>query len=627
MLRALKWLAVIVVVAVMLLVLGGSGYRYLFGAHTLDIEGQAPVHAGNVELPGPGWPHYGGDAGGHRFSPAAQISAANVANLEVAWIFSTGDLHNKTDGLHRSVAEGTPILVEDKLVFCTPFNEVIAVDPGTGSEQWRFDPAIDLGQQPANHFICRGVAHWSGAADECPSRILMGTNDGRLIAIDAATGQRCSRFGKGGEVRLDVGMELLWPGEFQVTSAPVVIDDTVVVGSSISDNQRVAAPRGTVRAFHAVSGEPLWEFDPIPRTAGSPEWLGAEPPVEGHANAWAPMSVDSERGLVFVPTSSPSPDFYGGLRPGDNRHANSVVALNAADGSVRWAYQLVHHDVWDYDLPAQPGLYTVWRDGRAHDIVAQVTKTGHVFVLERDSGEPFLPVEERPIPVSDVVGERMSPTQPIPVRPPAIVPSTVDPNDAFGLTWFDRRDCERQLRALRADGLFTPPSREGTLFYPFTGGGANWGGAAYDPRRNLLVINMSNLAHSVTIYPQSEFAAVREEYPDQDVEPMAGTPYADRRGVVLSALQLPCTPPPWGVIAGVDLASGEIVWRRALGTLRDLAGVPLEVGTPTFGGPIATAGDVIFIASGRFRAAPVGAARGRDPHHCRSGPWPRPAPL
>jgi quinoprotein glucose dehydrogenase len=396
---------------------------------------------------------------------------------------------------------------------------------------------------------------------------------------------------------LDVGVDLIWPGEFQITSPPVVIGDTVIVGSAISDNVRVAAPHGTVRAFDVRTGEPKWDFDPIPRTVGNPDWQGTEPPVEGHANAWAPMSADPERGLIFVPTSSPSPDFFGGLRPGDNRHANSVVALNVEDGAVHWAYQIVHHDVWDYDLPAQPGLYTVWRDGEAHDIVAQVTKTGHVFVLDRDTGKPFLPVTEKQIPATDIEGEVLSLTQPIPDAPPQLVPSRIKPGDAFGLTWFDKRACESRLSGLRAEGLFTPPTVEGTMFYPFTGGGANWGGAAYDPRRNLLIINMSSLVHEIALIPSEQIHVAREVFHDQDVAPMRGAPYGARRGVVLSPLKLPCNPPPWGIIAGVDLATGRIVWRRALGTIKDMAGLPMEVGTPTFGGPIATSGDIIFIAS------------------------------
>jgi len=358
----MKYLKIVLLLAVVLLLFligGGSGYRYLGGAHSLDVVGEASMHGGPANLPGPGWSNYGNDAGGHRFSSATQVTTDNVADLEIAWQFSTGDLQSKQSAIGQSIAEGTPILAEDVLVFCTPFNDVIALDPATGEQRWRFDANISLDQRPANGYVCRGVTHWrdTAASGDCASRILMGTNDGRLIAIDAKTGEACTDFGENGQVHLDVGMPLVWPGEFQitsppvvigdiVTSPPVVIGDIVVVGSAISDNVRVEAPRGTVRAFNARTGESVWDFDPIPRSGDSREWQGEQPPVEGHANAWAPMSVDHERGLVFVATSSPSPDFYGGLRPGDNRHANSVVALNADSGTVNWAYQIVHHDVW-----------------------------------------------------------------------------------------------------------------------------------------------------------------------------------------------------------------------------------------------------------------------------------------
>ena len=322
----------------------------------------------------------------------------------------------------------------------------------------------------------------------------LGTNDARLIALDLATGKRCPGFGEDGEVRIDPGIALVWPGEFQITSPPVTVGNTVVVGSSIGDNARVAAPKGSLRAFDASTGAPRWDWDPIPRSEDNPassSWRGTQPPKEGHANAWAPLAVDEERGLVIVPTSSPSPDFYGGLRPGDNRHANSVVALDGETGQVRWSFQTVHHDVWDYDLPSQPGLYSVWRDGRLHDVVAQVTKTGLVFVLDRDTGAPFLPIEERPVGQTGAPGEALSPTQPFPLQPPPLVPNRLSPDDAFGLTWFDRQACRKRIEDSLADGLFTPPSEQGTLLYPFTGGGANWGSAAYDPRRNLLVVNMN----------------------------------------------------------------------------------------------------------------------------------------
>ena len=593
---------VIVLLAGILSLLGGSMIWVLGGADALDIDGVAdPVgRPADTIAVGDGWQHYGGDAGGHRYSALSAITRDNVESLDVAWTYSTGDLLDKPQAMRRSATEGTPILVGDSLVFCTPFNDVIALDPGTGEQRWRFDAGADLEQRPANSFVCRGVSHWQdrSATGECASRIFTGTNDARLIAIDASNGRPCSGFGDNGEVRIDPGIDLRWPGEFQITSPPAIVGDTVIVGSAISDNARVAAPAGVVRAFDARTGAPRWDFDPIPRTTTSPDWQGLDVPVEGHANVWAPMSVDPERGLVFLPTTSPSPDFYGGLRPGDNRHANSVVALDGDTGEVAWGFQTVHHDVWDYDVPAQPGLYSVWRDGRAHEVVAQVTKTGMLFVLDRDTGEPFLPVEERPVPQGAVAGEALSPTQPFPVATPPIVPNTVSPDDAFGMTWFDRQVCRRRIENARAEGLFTPPSVEGTILLPFTGGGANWGGAAYDPTRNLLVVNMSNIAHHIQLFRADELETMREVHHDQEVAPQEGAPFGMKRETLLSPVDLPCTPPPWGIIAGVSLDSGAIVWRKTIGTTEDLsAGPGARLGTPTLGGPVITAGGLVFIGA------------------------------
>lgn len=599
----------LVLLAVLLLVLlsflGGSMIHYLDGAKALDIAGNATLvgrPAATVDI-GDGWPAYGGDAGGNRYSRLTQISATNVRSLDVAWEFRTGDLTTKAAAMRRAATEGTPILVENSLVFCTPFNEVIALDPGSGKAKWRFDAAINLQQRPANQFVCRGVSYWRDDAAEghCSRRIFMGTNDARLIAIDAQSGRRCTDFGLNGQVRIDPGMELWWPGEFQITSPPAIAGDVVIVGSAISDNARVAAPAGSVRAFDARSGAALWDFDPIPRTAQDAvrgDWPGQASPVEGHANVWAPMSVDHARGLVFLPTSSPSPDFYGGLRPGDNRHANSVVALDAASGAVVWSFQTVHHDVWDYDVPSQPGLYSVWRNGESHPVVAQVTKTGLLFVLDRDTGIPFLPIEERAVPQSAVDGERLSPTQPFPVATPPIVPSTVATDDAFGITWFDRQQCQRLIGEARAEGLFTPPSLEGTILLPFTGGGANWGGSAFDPARNLLVVNMSNLAHVVKLFPAGDHERMQAVFHDQEVSPQEGAPFGMKRNILVSSLELPCTPPPWGVLAGINLDSGNIVWRKTIGTTEDLSpGPAAAIGTPTLGGPIVTAGGLVFIGA------------------------------
>jgi quinoprotein glucose dehydrogenase len=591
----------------LLLVLGGSAIWRLGGAHDLDIKGRAA----KIAEPSPSgvWNHYGADAGGSRYSDLDEITPENVARLARAWTFSTGDVAAKPKAVRRSAGEATAILVEDSLVFCTPFNEVIALDPGTGALKWRHDPGTDLDQRPANQFVCRGVAYWreGGATGHCAARIFGATNDGRLFALDASSGKPCENFASKGEVKLDPGMDLDWPGEFQITSAPTIAGDLVVVGSAIGDNQRVAAPRGTVRAFDAKSGALKWTFDPIPRARDAAnahdwkgDWTGDNSPVEGHANAWAPMSYDAERDLLFVPTSSPSPDFYGGLRPGDNRYANSIVALEARTGRVRWAFQTVHHDVWDYDVPAQPSLLTVRKDGKAHDVVALAAKTGLLFVLDRDTGAPFLPIEERPVPQDGAPpGEALSPTQPFPTATPPLVPDRAKPGAAFGLTLVDKMACAAAIGKLHADGLFTPPSLQGTLFLPFTGGGGNWGGGAFDPARNLFVVNMSNVAHRIELIRADEVEPLREAMHDSEISPQTGAPYGVRRDILVSPLDLPCTPPPWGLLMGVDLASGAVVWRRTLGTTEDLTGgrLKLDLGTPTLGGPMVTAGGLVFIGA------------------------------
>lgn len=594
----------IVLVAAAVSLLGGTAIWQLGGpSNDLSIRGDAAVVAEAPAELGDGWPAYGGDAGGSRYSAAAQITPDNVGQLQMAWTYRTRAFEGREAGRERSAFETTPILAEDSLIFCTQFNDVIGLDPGTGAERWRHQENVALDRRPGNQYTCRGVSYWRGAGEgACASRVFMGTVDARLIALDAKTGAPCEEFGEHGVVQIEPSVQLRWPGEFQITSAPAVAGDVIVVGSSISDNVRTEAPLGTVHAFDARTGRERWRFNPVPRDPADParaSWGGNSADIVGHANVWSSMSVDAARGLVFVPTSSPSPDFFGGNRAGDNNYADSVVALNAATGRVAWHFQTVHHDVWDYDLPAQPGLYRVWRDGAFHDVVAQVTKTGLVFVLDRDTGAPVLPVEERAAPQNGAEGEVLSPTQPMPVDTPPLVPNLVEPSDAFGVTLWDRLACENAIRSLRREGLFTPPSTQGTLIYPFNGGGANWGSAAYDPRRNLLVINMSNVAHRVQLFANRTEGEAAEAIDEaSEFAPMEGAPYGLTRAPLLSPLGLPCTPPPWGVLAGVDLSTGRIVWRRPFGTTQDLAhGLALPLGTPSFGGPIVTAGGVGFIGA------------------------------
>ncbi len=551
-----------------------------------------------------GWGHYGGVAGGQRFSAATQITPVNVGRLEVAWKFSTGDIASKGKRISEASFENTPILAEGRLYVCSPFNEVSALDPGNGKLLWRFDPKLDISIHYPNDYACRGVAFWrnpgktgpgkTGQKTEmCAARIFMGTVDRRVIALDAASGKPCPGFGDKGTVTIVPEKKLPRRGYMEITSAPVVSHGVLVIGSSIDDNQMVDDIKGTVRAFDAETGMPKWSFDPLG---------GQKAPFRaGAANAWAPMSVDEARGLVFIPTSSPSPDFFGRLRMGDDKYANSVVALDIATGTVKWSFQTTHHDVWDYDIPAQPTLGIVAYKGKPQPAVIQATKQGLLFTLNRDTGKPIIPVQERKVPQGSDVGEKLSPTQPFPVAPKPLAPSSIKPDDAYGLTFWDRGKCRDLIAAAKHEGLYTPPSRKGTILYPFTGGGTNWGGLAFDARSNTVYVNTSSVMHLVTLIPKDKVKGEKAKFPHTEISPQTGAPYGMRREVIASPLGLPCNPPPWGMLHAVDMTSGKIKWEVPLGTTEDLAWGTAwllgNIGVPNNGGPIATAGGVVFIGA------------------------------
>jgi quinoprotein glucose dehydrogenase len=538
------------------------------------------------------WEHWGGDRGGSRFSPLTRITPVNVDSLVRAWEFRTGDLDRRApEIMKRTKFQATPLFVEDSLIFCSPFNEIIALDPGSGAQKWRFDPKIPTNQRPANRYNCRGVAYWvddkAVATAACRARIFMGTNDARVIALDAKTGIPCADFGTNGEVRIDTGMPLEWPGEFQITSPPVIARDTVIVGSAIADNRRVEAPPGTVRAFDARTGLPRWNFEPLLHDGVT----------AGHANVWAPMSVDEVRGLVFLPTSSPSPDFWGGKRPGNNEHANSVVSLRAETGERVWSYQTVHHDVWDYDLAAQPTLARIDTGEGERDVVIQPTKQGFVFVLDRDTGKPVWPVEERSVPQGGAEGEVLSPTQPFPTHVPALLPQRISADDVFGVIPFrDSAICREQIASARSEGLYTPPSTQGTVVFPMTGGGVNWGGAAFDPVNQILYANTSRAIHIVKLLPRAAVAEGFNPPPGHDFGRQQGAPFAMTRAVAVSPLGLLCNKPPWGEMVAVDLKAGKILWRSRVGTTEDRAplGIAFSWGTPLVNGVAITAGGLAF---------------------------------
>jgi quinoprotein glucose dehydrogenase len=393
-------------------------------------------------------------------------------------------------------------------------------------------------------------------------------------------------------------------GQYALTSPPAVAGDRIVVGSAIGDNSAVGLERGIVRAFDTRSGELLWTWDPIPTDADDPAYATWVSGVEetGGANAWPPLSVDTEMGLVFVPTGTPSPDFFGGQREGDNAYANSLVALSVASGEVVWFRQLVHHDVWDYDLPAQPMLVELEKDGREHPAVVQATKMGMLFVFDRLTGEPIYPIEERPVPQGGIDGEKLSATQPFSSLPPLVSHRAITVDDAYGFFYFDTRGCRKKIAALRSDGIYTPPAVGGTLMNPGYAGGSNWGGLAWDPHSQTVIATVMELPMWVRLTRREEAQRQVDEgvYDWEGYTAMDGTPYVLNRGMLLSAIGIPCTKPPWGKLVALDLGKGEISWERPIGTIQDIAPAPvpnLELGVPLIGGAITTGSGLIFVAA------------------------------
>ncbi|MEE8314534.1 MAG: pyrroloquinoline quinone-dependent dehydrogenase [Myxococcota bacterium] len=548
------------------------------------------------------WPHPGGDAGGSRYSVLVDIDRENISQLEVAWTYRHGDFFLPDEGSRRrsgTAYEATPLMVEGRLILSTPYNRVIALDAETGEELWIYDPLVDRERRYTNGYVNRGVEYWRDpeAQGFCASRIFVATIDSRLIALDVETGRVCPGFGKGGTVDLHIGIERLTePEHHKMTSPPVTTRNAVVVGSSLADNRPVQ-PSGDIRGYDVRTGRPLWRFHVIPREGefGVETWENESWRHGVGANAWAPLSADPERDLIFVPTSTASPDFYGGRRWGDNLFADSLVVLDANTGERVWHFQMIHHDLWDYDNGAQPLLVRLERDGKTIDAVAQLTKTGFVFVFERETGEPIFAIEERAVPQTDVPGEQTSPTQPFPVKPPALVPvHALTEADLWDRSPEHRERCRARLGDLRNEGIYTPPSERGSVLYPATAGGADWPGGAFDPERGILYVPTNNIAMEVYIPPLPEVVAestlqrVMQWLGVGEPAPTASA-IVPRGGGTLSIDGVSCIKPPWGSLVAVDLNRGELLWQVPIG--RDPGGVE---GVFNFGSLLVTAGGLVF---------------------------------
>lgn len=546
------------------------------------------------------WGSWGGDPGGSRYSPLTQITPANVAALKPAWTYHIGMV--KPVKNHATTFEATPITGDGRLYVCSAAGRIVALDPETGRELWSHDPRSDVfSTYMAN---CRGLTFYHDSAatrgSECASRVFHGTMDGRMVAVDAATGRSCSGFGRGGVLNLRPGLGKTERGDLGVTAPPVIINGLIVTGGRIADNTRKDMPAGVIRAFDARTGAPAWSWNAVP--PGKTDAMLA-PKGEQFArrtpNAWGTLSVDEKLGLVYVPTGNPSPDHFGGDRDGIDYYGSSVVALDATTGKVRWHFQTVHHDIWDYDVASQPTLFDLPTANGSIPLLAQPTKQGHIFILDRRTGRPFFPVDERPVPQAGAVpGERLSPTQPFPRNPAFIVraPDLTEEN-MWGFTPWDRGKCRELLRSVNNQGIFTPPSLRGSIQFPSFQGASNWGGVTVDPVRGILIANTQQVASIMSLVPRKDIA--RRAAAGEHILPSTGSPYGNTMTPMLSPLGAPCNRPPWGTLLAIDLRAGKRLWEVPLGTTRDQAPFPLwlKLGVPNLGGSIITGSGLVFVAA------------------------------
>lgn len=554
------------------------------------------------------WAHWGNTTAGNRFAALDQINKGNIGQLQVAWTFRTGDLPESNGA--GAEDQNTPLQIGDTVYTCTAYGKVFALDADTGAERWKFDPK---GYAP-NWQRCRGLGYFDASAAAvtasstpaapaaCTRRLFLPTGDARLIALDAETGKPCEDFGHQGTVDLKTDMGEIKPGYYQQTSTPLVAGTVVIVGGRVADNFSTGEPPGVVRAFDVRSGELMWAWDPgNPATTKRPP--AGETYTRGTPNVWSAMSYDAKLGLVYLPTGNATPDFFGGQRSEfDDKWSSSVVALDVKTGQVRWHFQTTHHDLWDFDLPAQPLLYDIPDDkGGVQPALAQVTKQGEIFVLNRETGKPIARVEERPVPQGNVPGERYSPTQPFSVEMPSIGNQTLTESDMWGATPFDQLMCRIQFKGMRHEGVYTPPGLDHALQFPGSLGGMNWGSVSVDPTSHYMFVNDMRLGLANYMIPRDQIAAGASGI-EMGVVPQEGTPFGAMRQRFLSAVGIPCQKPPFGTMSAIDLKTRKLVWQVPVGTVQDTGPLgirmhlPIPIGMPTLGASLATQSGLLFFA-------------------------------
>lgn len=566
------------------------------------------------------WAYYGHTPAGDRFSSLSQITPQNVANLEPAWVYRTGDLPRSgenTNGYEFNF-EVTPIKIADTLYICTPHSQVIALDAVSGAEKWRFDPQPDTHNNA--YLACRGVAFYQAPGQQqsaCAQRIIAPVADARIVALDANTGEPCEGFGDHGFVSLRPHLGEVYPGFHFVTSPPLVVKDRVILGGWIYDGQKTHEPSGAVRAFDPITGKMVWAWDvgrpdsPIENPSDDEQF------TRGTPNAWGVYTADVERGLVYLPTGNAVPDYYGAeRRPFDEKYASSVVALDIETGSVRWSFQTLHHDLWDMDVPIGPSLVDLpGPDGKTIPALVQTTKRGELFVLNRETGQPVTDVEEKSAPQGGLPNEHVAKTQPYSVGMPSFAPPEIKGKDVWGITPFDQMLCRIEFRSLDYKGAFTPfTTTKKTLVYPAFDGVIDWHGATIDPEKKRLYANLSYIPFVAETFSRTDAEKKGLIQPWDGsgtpprpkkfaINPQYGTPYVVKVDPWLGIFGAPCKSPPWGQLAAVDLVKHTLLWKRDVGTTRDMAplglhtNLPLPTGIFNIGGNIATRSGLIFMAA------------------------------